>query len=225
MDWHGSHISVSQQVSTHENGAPWIDMAHISQCLNKVMTHENGAPWIDMAHISQCLNKVSTHENGAPWIDMAHISQCLNKVCCMRDILCRLRSIATHRDHFVRRLSIRPSVCLSVRLSHFPKLCFAGDTCIPWNAATIFKVSYTWVSFRDGNTAFVAPAEQSATKGSLRPSSVCPSVMLCFCWRHMHSAEYWFATGLKDPSGNQIICLLFLNCVPLTCKKQYFNFG
>ena len=40
--------------------------------------------------------------------------------------LCRLRSIATHRDHFVRRLS------------HFPKLCFAGDTCIPRNAATIF---------------------------------------------------------------------------------------
>ena len=29
--------------------------------------------------------------------------------------LCRLRSIATLRDHFVRR----PSVCLSVRLSHF----------------------------------------------------------------------------------------------------------
>ena len=28
--------------------------------------------------------------------------------------LCRLRSIVTHRDHFVRR----PSVCLSVRLSH-----------------------------------------------------------------------------------------------------------
>ena len=28
--------------------------------------------------------------------------------------LCRLRSIATHRDHFVRRLSVRPSVCLSV---------------------------------------------------------------------------------------------------------------
>ena len=44
--------------------------------------------------------------------------------------LCRLRSIATHRDHFVR--------WPSVRLSHFPKLCFAGDTCIPRNAATIF---------------------------------------------------------------------------------------
>ena len=49
--------------------------------------------------------------------------------------LCRLRSIVTHRDHFVRRLS----VCLSDRLSHFPKLCFAGDTCIPRNFATIFK--------------------------------------------------------------------------------------
>ena len=32
--------------------------------------------------------------------------------------LCRLRSIATHRDHFFRRLSVCPSVCLSVRLSH-----------------------------------------------------------------------------------------------------------
>ena len=28
--------------------------------------------------------------------------------------LCCLGSIATHRDHFVRRLSVRPSVCLSV---------------------------------------------------------------------------------------------------------------
>ena len=55
--------------------------------------------------------------------------------------LCRLRSIATHRDHFVRRLSICSSVCLSVChtfLSQFPKLCFAGDPCIPRNAATIF---------------------------------------------------------------------------------------
>ena len=29
--------------------------------------------------------------------------------------LCRLRNIATHRDHFVHRLSIRLSVCLSAR--------------------------------------------------------------------------------------------------------------
>ena len=38
-------------------------------------------------------------------------------------------------------LSVCPSVCLFVChtfLSHFPKLCFAGDTCIPRNAATIF---------------------------------------------------------------------------------------
>ena len=27
--------------------------------------------------------------------------------------LCHLRSIAAHRDHFVRRLSVRPCVCLS----------------------------------------------------------------------------------------------------------------
>ena len=36
-------------------------------------------------------------------------------------MLCRLRSIATHRDHFVRRLSVRPSVCLSVRPSVTPQ--------------------------------------------------------------------------------------------------------
>ena len=63
-------------------------------------------------------------------------------------LLCRLRYIAAHRDHFVRRLS---GVCLSACLSVCPvvtlslgshaKLCFAGDTdtCIPWNAATIFS--------------------------------------------------------------------------------------
>ena len=31
-------------------------------------------------------------------------------------LLCRLRSIATHRDHFVRRLSVRLSVRPSVTL-------------------------------------------------------------------------------------------------------------
>ena len=60
----------------------------------------------------------------------------LNAICCVIHFLCRLRSIATHRDHSARRLSVCPSVCLS----HFPKLCFAGDTCIPRNAATIFHV-------------------------------------------------------------------------------------
>ena len=33
--------------------------------------------------------------------------------------LCRLWSIATHRDHFVPRLSVCLSVCLSICLSHF----------------------------------------------------------------------------------------------------------
>ena len=65
---------------------------------------------------------------------------------------CRLRSIAAHRDHFVRRLSVRPSFCQSgsptflyARMvvtfffgSH-AELCFAGETCIPRNAATIFN--------------------------------------------------------------------------------------
>ena len=63
-----------------------------------------------------------------------------------RTFLCRLRSIATHRDHFVRR----PSVCLSVRLSVCPsvtpaELCFAGDTCIPRNAATILYYCTLWI--------------------------------------------------------------------------------
>ena len=38
--------------------------------------------------------------------------------------LCCLRSIETHRDHFVRRLSVSPSVCLSVchtRIAMFRK--------------------------------------------------------------------------------------------------------
>ena len=44
-------------------------------------------------------------------------------------------SPAKHSDTFGSLCS--SSVCLSVRLSHLPKLCFAGDTCIPRNAATI----------------------------------------------------------------------------------------
>ena len=58
--------------------------------------------------------------------------------------------IATHGDHFVRRPSVRPSLCPSVtcHTSHFPKLCFAGDTCIPRNAATIFHCMS--LTFRKG---------------------------------------------------------------------------
>ena len=56
-------------------------------------------------------------------------------------ILCHLRSIAAHRDHFVRRLSVCVSVCLSVCPCFCPVvLCFAGDTCIPRNGATMFII-------------------------------------------------------------------------------------
>ena len=57
---------------------------------------------------------------------------------------CRLRSIATHRDHFVRRLSVRPSVCPSVTLA---ELCFAGDTCILRNATTIFECMVSYIIY------------------------------------------------------------------------------
>ena len=38
-------------------------------------------------------------------------------ISCLFHFSCRLQSIAVHRDHFVRRLSVRPSVCLSVCVS------------------------------------------------------------------------------------------------------------
>ena len=64
--------------------------------------------------------------------------------------LCRLRSIATHRDHFVcPSLSVRH--CLSVChtfLSLFPKLCFAGNAFIPRNAATILNISLHFLTVR-----------------------------------------------------------------------------
>ena len=54
---------------------------------------------------------------------------------CLSDIgrfLCHLWSIAAHEDHFV--------LCLSVCLSgSHPWLCFAGHTCIPWNAAILVR--------------------------------------------------------------------------------------
>ena len=75
--------------------------------------------------------------------------------------LCRLRSIATHRDHFVRRLSVPLSVCLSVRLSHshsyvsqathaflgmLPLFClsgFAGTIGFPWNTSICITTIWT----------------------------------------------------------------------------------
>ena len=40
-----------------ERGAPWLDMAHVVQLLNKVR-NERGAPWLDMAHVVQLPNNV-----------------------------------------------------------------------------------------------------------------------------------------------------------------------
>ena len=47
--------------------------------------------------------------------------------------------LVTHRDHFVRCLSVCPSVTLQ-------ELCFAGDTCIRRNAASILV---TWYGYGD----------------------------------------------------------------------------
>ena len=44
----------------------------------------------------------------------------------MFSFLCRLRSIAAHRDHFVRRLSVRLSVCVCV----CPVVTLSWKTCI-----------------------------------------------------------------------------------------------
>ena len=74
--------------------------------------------------------------------------------------LCRLRSIATHRDHFVRRLSVR----------HFPKLCFVGDTCIPRNAATIFK---EWSDTRTFSYTYAVAGE--TTRSPVDISIIWPS--------------------------------------------------
>ena len=58
--------------------------------------------------------------------------------------LCRLRRIGVHRDRFVRCLSVCPSVRLcvgSVVTLNFLVVmhsCFAGDSCISRNAATMF---------------------------------------------------------------------------------------
>ena len=59
----------------------------------------------------------------------------------MLPFLCRLQSKVAHRDHFVRRLSVGLShfyvVTLSDKSDPYVPLCFAGNTCIPRNAATI----------------------------------------------------------------------------------------
>ena len=49
-------------------------------------------------------------------LSVQHIN--IKKIIRVLHLLCHLRSIAAHRDHFVRRLSVRPSVCLCLSGSH-----------------------------------------------------------------------------------------------------------
>ena len=51
--------------------------------------------------------------------ELAHANECNHVILRADTLLCRLRSVAVHIDHFVRRLtlSVRLSVCLSICLS------------------------------------------------------------------------------------------------------------
>ena len=62
------------------------------------------------------------------------------KIYVKSSFLCRLRSIAAHRDHFVRHRSVRPSFCLSGSHTFLVVMhCYISQTtCIPTNAAPIF---------------------------------------------------------------------------------------
>ena len=56
-------------------------------------------------------------------------------------LLCHLRSIGAHRDHFVWRLSVHVSVCPVVTLSWYSRIAmFRSDTCFPRNAATMLII-------------------------------------------------------------------------------------
>ena len=61
------------------------------------------------------LSILTWHENKASCIACSRFFK--QNTLCSHGSLCRLRSIATHRDNFVRLLSVRLSVCPFVRLS------------------------------------------------------------------------------------------------------------
>ena len=77
----------------------------------------------------------------------------LNKVK-INAFLCRLQSIATHRDNFV----LRPSVCLSVRLSHFSvtlsKAMFKNSY-EPGHAKRVLSVAVTYCKTRLFSAHFI----------------------------------------------------------------------
>ena len=60
----------------------------------------------------------------------------------LRQFLCRLQSIATHREHFV----CRPSVCRSVRLSHF-SVTLSKAIFRRWHMHSLECCLYFWRSY------------------------------------------------------------------------------
>ena len=135
----------------------------------------------------------------------------------MGNIVCRLRSIATHRDHFIRR----PSVCLSVChtfLSHFPKLCFAGDACILRNAATIFEYMYRVnglsinfpqpVAFIDYN---LSSCQCSTTQSECESFGASLMILLPYTRRHS------ICRALSEPSRCNIPTTAILHCGIAIC--------
>ena len=93
------------------------------QVLGHTYTRVGEGGWVFYKHL---LLKRDHYNNDSQVLLLLLSGACVSQTECnlfvKSEFLCRLRSIATHRDHFVRRpsvcLSIRPSVCLSVRLSH-----------------------------------------------------------------------------------------------------------
>ena len=150
--------------------------------------------------------------------------------------LCRLRSIATHRDHFVRRPSVCLFVRLSVRLSHFPKLCFASDTCIPRNAATIFvvlsicnmQVVSVEIYFMFAGSYFViapAPALPLLMCSSLS-SSVDKKFYLTLTFQALFKFGYcWQNTLSSDNSCCLFIFPTFVFKLSITSSFLWFLYG
>ena len=73
-------------------------------------------------HLCVCMSICRTLHLLAPHVFCGTLVLCIthfslyiivNWLSSTTEFLCRLRSIATHRDHFVRRLSVRPSVTLA----------------------------------------------------------------------------------------------------------------
>ena len=69
--------------------------------------------------------------------------------------LCRLRSIATHKDHFVRRLSVCLSVCLSVFLSVRPSVCLSFCPSVHPSVCLSVRLSHSYSYVSHATHAFL----------------------------------------------------------------------